>query len=296
MQRVTLFLLLLAPVSVNALEVFACEPEWGSLVKELAGDAANVTLATTAYQDPHNLQARPSLIAAIRRADLLLCSGADLEIGWLPLLLRRSGNPNVQPGKPGYFLAADFVRKLEVPRIVDRSQGDVHPQGNPHVHLNPHNLKRIAHALGERLVAIDPSHKAAYDAALEDFLQRWSSAIEGWEVRGAKLANMRLVSHHLGFSYLADWLKLDMVATLEAKPGVPPSASHLIQLLEQLTPLPPAAIVRTPYENQKPSKWLGQRLQRPFLVLPFAVGGADDVTDLFSLFDVSIRMLEELDQ
>ena len=116
----TLLLLLIVPLSADALEVFACEPEWASLVKELAGENANLTVATTAFQDPHHLQARPSLIAATRRADLLICSGADLEIGWLPLLLRRAGNPDIQPGRPGYFMAADYVRKLEIPVLVDR--------------------------------------------------------------------------------------------------------------------------------------------------------------------------------
>jgi len=285
---------LAAPFNAHALEVFACEPEWGSLVAEIAGDTAHVTVATTAFQDPHTLQARPSLIASARTADLLVCSGADLEIGWLPLLLRRAGNGNIQPGNPGYFLAADYVRKLEVPKLVDRSQGDVHPQGNPHVHLSPRNIERVAEALAERLVAIAPAHSADFKSSLDDFLFRWDEARTVWENQAADLAGMRLVASHLSFSYLADWLDLDVVATLEPKPGIPPSGAHLARLLEQLMPDPPVAIIRTPYENERPALWLSERLGVPAVELPYTIGGTDATVDLFSLYGGTLDALLEL--
>lgn len=282
------------PLSAGAIEVFACEPEWGSLVNELAGDQANITVATTAYQDPHRLQAKPSLIAAIRRADMVVCTGADLEIGWLPLLLRRAGNSKIQAGNPGHFMAADVVRKLEVPRIVDRSQGDIHPQGNPHIHLDPRNIRRVSDALAERLRELDPANASSYDALLADFHNRWNDAIGGWEQRASGLAGMRLASNHRSFSYFAAWLDLDVVATLEPKPGIPASGAHLAVLLEQLSPSPPAAVIRTPYANEKPSAWLSERLGIPELELPYTVGGTHVVVDLFTLFDESIAILEEL--
>ena len=290
----TLLLLLIVPLSSDALEVFACEPEWASLVKELAGENANLTVATTAFQDPHHLQARPSLIAATRHADLLVCSGADLEIGWLPLLLRRAGNPDIQPGRPGYFMAADYVRKLEIPATVDRSQGDIHPQGNPHIHLNPNNISRIADKLAERLGVLDPGNGSNYISRLQGFQSRWETATMGWEERGESLSGLRLVSHHRGFSYLADWLDLDIVATLEPKPGVPPSAAHLARLLEALSPNPPAAVVRTSYANKKPSLWLTERLDVRALRLPYTVNEADGPGNLFALFDMTLAALEEV--
>ncbi len=294
MYRLTLLLLALAATApANALEVFACEPEWGSLVEELAGDNADVTVALTAFQDPHRLQARPSLIAAVRRADLIVCTGADLEIGWLPLLLRRAGNPKVQPGNPGYFLAAEYVRRIEIPASIDRAQGDVHPQGNPHIHLHPRNVERVAEALGERLGRVDPANDATYRSRLDDFLHRWGEARDRWEDRAMSLEGMRLASHHRSFSYLADWLDLDVVATLEPKPGIPPSGAQLAALLEQLTPNPPAGVIRTPYENEKPSQWLSDRLQIPEIMLPFTIGGSTDSVDLISLYDAMIKMLEE---
>lgn len=294
MKTITaIFMTLLTPLSANALNVFACEPEWGALVKELAGDIAEITVATTAFQDPHKLQARPSLIAAVRRADLLICTGAQLEIGWLPLLLRRSANPHIQVGDPGYFLAADFVRKIEIPKLVDRSQGDIHPQGNPHVHLDPRNIQRIASALAKRLTEIDRSGSSVFESRLNDFQDRWSAAMLRWEEESADLAGLRLVSHHRSFSYLAAWLDLDIVATLEPKPGIPPSGAHLARLLEQLTPNPPAGVIRTPYSNEKPSAWLSERLGIAELQLPYTIGGTDDVVDLFTLFDETIRLLKE---
>lgn len=294
MNRLTLvFLALLAPCSSYALNVFTCEPEWAALVEELAGESTEITAATTAFQDPHRLQARPSLIAAARSADLLVCTGADLEIGWLPLLLRRSGNPGIQPGNPGHFLAAEYVRRIEIPKTVDRGQGDVHPQGNPHIHLHPRNIERITEALAARLAEVDPDNAGQYVARAEDFLARWNDARDGWEERGLALAGMRLVSHHRSFSYLADWLDLDIVATLEPKPGIPPSGAQLARLLEQLTPNPPIGIIRAPFENEKPANWLSERLEVPVIELLYTVGGDEESTDLFALYDRTIAMLEE---
>ena len=278
--------IMLLPAGANALEVFACEPEWASLVSELAGEDANVTIATTAFQDPHRLQAKPSLIAAIRQADLVVCTGADLEIGWLPLLLRRGGNPEI-------FMASDFVRKLEVPQVISRSQGDIHPQGNPHVHLDPRNIRRVAAALAEQLAEMDTKNAVDYNARLADFQGRWSDALVDWDRRATSLAGLKIATHHRSFSYLANWLDLDIVATIESKPGIPPSGAQLASLLERLSDNPPVAVVRTPYENEKPSLWLTERLSVPAIQLPYTISGNAAVTDLFTLFDETLRILEE---
>jgi zinc/manganese transport system substrate-binding protein len=278
--------ILLLPAGASALEVFACEPEWASLVSELAGEAANVTVATTAFQDPHRLQAKPSLIAAIRKADLVICTGADLEIGWLPLLLRRGGDPEI-------FMASDFVRKLEVPQVISRAQGDIHPQGNPHVHLDPRNIRRVAVALAEQLAEMDTKNAVDYNARLADFQERWSDALVAWDQRAMSLAGLEVASHHRSFSYLANWLGLDIVATIESKPGIPPSGAQLAALLESLSGNPPVVVVRTPYENERPSLWLTERLSIPAIQLPYTISGNAAVTDLFTLFDETLRILEE---
>lgn len=284
-KLVALLCVCLVPASAHAIEVFACEPEWGSLVAEIAADDVSVTVATTAFQDPHRLQAKPSLIAAIRDADLIVCTGADLEIGWLPLLLRRAGAHEL-------FFAADHVRKLEVPKVVDRSQGDVHPQGNPHIHLDPRNIRRIADALAEKLAELDAANAEMYAERLADFQARWLVAMDEWDQRAVALAGLELASHHKSFSYLANWLDLNIVATLESKPGIPPSGAQLASLLEAMSPSPPAGVIRTPYENEKPSLWLSDRLDIPAIRMPYTVGGTSEAVDLFSLFDEMLSILE----
>src|SRR3954470_13925806 len=174
------FSLLVFPAHAN-LNVFACEPEWAALAQEIGGDKVSVYSATTARQDPHHIEARPSLIARIRSADLVVCSGSELEIGWLPLLLTQSGNSRVQPGSPGYLEASRYVLRLEVPTVVDRSMGDVHPGGNPHIQSDPRNIAKVARVLAERLAQLDAANAATYRSRAEAFDKRWAEAIVRWE-------------------------------------------------------------------------------------------------------------------
>ncbi len=287
-----LTLFLAAPGARAALNVLACEPEWASLTGELAGDLARVTSATSARQDPHHIEARPSLIARARNADLLVCTGAELEIGWLPLLQRESGNARIQVGQPGYFAAADHVRLLEKSGIADRAQGDVHPGGNPHVQADPRNLLKVAAALAARLAQLDPANAARYAARNRDFQSRMSAAIAGWEKEAAGLRGAPVVVHHKSFSYLADWLGLKVVADLEPKPGIEPSVSSLSGLLERLRTQPARAILRTGYQSAKPADWLAARAGIPAVELPYTVGGSAAAGDLFGLFDDTLAKLK----
>jgi zinc/manganese transport system substrate-binding protein len=274
-----------------AVDVFACEPEWAALSKEVGGDKVSVYQATTALQDPHRIEARPSLIARTRAADLLVCTGADLEVGWLPVLLQTSGNSKVQAGQPGYFMASDFVAKLEVPKTVDRSQGDVHPYGNPHIQLDPRNIALVARALSERLAQIDTRNAGYYQARFKDFDGRWDKAIAEWQTRGAPLKGMRLVPNHKNTSYLIRWLGMEEVTNVEPKPGIPPSAGYLSELLAKLQAQPADAITRSAYENPKAVEWLSERTKIPAVMLPYTVGGTPEAKDLFSLFDDTIDRL-----
>ena len=295
MQRLFLIILLLsAPILAQAkLRLFACEPEWAALAHEIAGDKVKTDSGTTALQDPHYIQARPSLIAKVRRADLVVCSGAQLEIGWLPMLLRKANNHEAQPGTRGFMYASDFVRRLEIPTSVDRIQGDMHPQGNPHVQTNPHNIARIAKALSQRMQELDAGNATAYQAGLDDFLKRWNAAMLRWEKRAASLRGKRVITHHKSWIYLEDWLGMKEVANLEPKPGIPPTASHLSALLRQLGTEGQGAdlIIRTAYQNEKPSEWLSKRTKIRDVMLPFTVGGSDTAVDLFSLFDDTLDRL-----
>jgi zinc/manganese transport system substrate-binding protein len=287
------FLLLIGmvqPVSAN-LNVFACEPEWAALAQELGGSNVTAFSATSALQDPHQVQARPSLLAKARRADIAVCSGAELEIGWLPMIQRQAGNPKIQIGQPGYFRAADYIRMLEAPARLDRSEGDIHSLGNPHIQTDPRNFVPIAKMLVERMGRIDPANATTYTARYQDFSARWQQAIDRWQLQAVPLKGMPVVVHHKYWAYLEDWLDLKEVATLEPKPGLPPSSAHLAEVLAQLQVQPARMIIRSAYQDPKPSQWLSERAGIPAVMLPGTVGGTPEAKDLFSLFDNTLELL-----
>jgi zinc/manganese transport system substrate-binding protein len=273
------------------LAVFACEPEWAALAEEIGGDLVDAYSATTALQDPHYIQARPSLIARVRNADLVVCSGAQLEIGWLPALLQKANNRDVTPGGDGYFETSMFVERFEATGNVDRAQGDIHPLGNPHVQTSPHNIRLIADALAERMAALDVENAAAYRMGLADFAGRWDESIRRWETRAAPLEGKRVITHHKSWVYLEHWLGLREVANLEPIPGLPPTAGHLSQLVRKLADNGADIIVRSPYQDERASEWLQERTGIPAIVLPLSVGGTEEATDLFALFDDIIDRL-----
>jgi zinc/manganese transport system substrate-binding protein len=274
-----------------ALKVLATTPDWGALVTELGGERVNVYVATTAMQDVHRVEAKPSLVARARTADLVVATGAELEVGWLPVLIQESGNSKIQPGAAGYFEAATFVQKLEVPAKLDRSLGDIHPQGNPHVQLDPHNISAIAHGLTARLSVLEPSQAAFYAARAKDFDSRWGEAIRRWETRAAPLKGAQVVIMHRDQAYLCHWLGLAEVASIEPKPGVPPTAAYLGQLVGKLSGAPPKMILLNAYNDPKAANWLSERVHAPAVVLPFSVGGSADAKDLFGLFDDTLSKL-----
>jgi zinc/manganese transport system substrate-binding protein len=277
--------------ALAALNIFACEPEWGALAKELAGDKASVYVATTALQDPHRIEARPSLIARARTADLVVCTGAELEIGWMPLVQTQSGNSRIQAGQPGYFEATRQLTLIEIPQQLDRSLGDIHAAGNPHVHLDPSNIARVAAALAERMVQLDPGETVQYRARAKAFLERWRQASTRWEKVGAPLKGLPIVVHHKNMSYLVRWLGMREVGTLEPKPGLPPTATHMSELLASLARDPAKAVVRAAYNEPRAAEWLSERAKIPAVTLPFTVGGSERAKDLFDLFDDTLSRL-----
>src|SRR5438105_9399969 len=252
-----------------AVNVFACEPEWGALAQELGGDKVSVFSATTAKQDPHRIEARPSLIARIRSADLVICSGSELEVGWLPLLLTQSGNDRIQPGSPGFIEASQLVVKLEIPKVVDRSLGDIHPAGNPHVHLDPRNIAKVGQLITERLTQLDARNADTYRTRAEDFNKRWTAAMEKWRQQAQPLKGMPIVVYHKDMSYFINWAGMREVGSLEPKPGIPPTPTHLAELVEQMKRNPAKVVVYSPYNDPRAAEFLGQRANIPSVLLPF---------------------------
>lgn len=271
--------------------VFSCQPEWAALAEEIGGDKVSAVSATTAFQDQHHIEARPSLIARVRNADLLICSGSGLEVGWLPLLLTQSGNGKIQPGSPGYIEASQYVPKLEVPRTLDRSMGDIHPGGNPHIQTDPRNIAKVATVLAERLAQVDARNAAFYRSRAADFDKRWQEAIRRWEAQGARLKGVPVLEHHKDFSYLVHWLGLREIGTLEPKPGIPPTTAHLAELVELMKRDPAKLIIYSSYSDPKASQFLSQRTGIPAVMIPFTLGGSDRAKDLFGYFDDVIARL-----
>ena len=274
--------------------IFACEPEWAAVASEVGGNAVSVYAGTHGRQDPHYIRMRPSLIEHVRRADVLFCTGAGLEAGWLPVLLQLGASTSLQHGQPGHLIASEHVRLLDPPTVVDRTPRHVHAEGNPHVQLLPENIGYMATELARRLVVIDPENTETYRQQLSAFQERWRSATAGWMARSSRLAGMPVVAYHEAWAYLYEWTGIRQAAVIERLPGVPPTISHLQEVLELARSAGARAILRAPYEPTKGMEWLSDRAGIPIVELPFTVGGSEGVDTLFDLFDVTLARLEEV--
>jgi zinc/manganese transport system substrate-binding protein len=283
-------LIVATPAYAN-LNVFACEPEWGALATEIGGDKVSIAVATTGQQDPHQIQARPGLIARARNADITVCSGAELEIGWLPQILAQTSNQKIRPGAPGAFEAARFVQLVDVPVRFDRAEGDIHSQGNPHIQTSPANILAVAKPLADRFAQLDPGNAQFYQSRLADFTTRWQAAMAKWQQQAAPLKGVPIAVEHLSWTYMENWLGLRRVAALEPKPGVPPSAGYLAQVVDTLQKDPVKMVIRAAYEDDRPSKFISDKMHVPAVTLPFTIGGTPAAKDLFSLFDDTISRL-----
>jgi zinc/manganese transport system substrate-binding protein len=281
----------IAAPAIAALNVFATVPEWAALAEEVGGDKVKVYSATQALQDPHRVEARPSLIARARGADLLVATGAELVVGWLPLVIQQAGNAKIQPGQRGYFEATAAVTLSGRPARLDRAEGDVHPAGDPHIQTDPRNIARVAEALAGRMAELHAQNAAHYRERSRRFLERWNAAIARWEKQAAPLKGVPVVVQHKSFGYLIAWLGLKEVAALEPKPGLEPTTAHLAAVLESLKREPAKMVLRAAYQGDRASQWISERARIPVVVLPFTVGGSDGAKDLFGLFDDTIARL-----
>tara|TARA_Y100001935_G_scaffold51450_2_gene43001 strand:- start:20227 stop:21138 length:912 start_codon:yes stop_codon:yes gene_type:complete len=275
----------------DKLNIFACEPEWKSLAEEIGGDMVKAFSATHAKQDPHYIRARPSLISKIRRADLIFCSGAGLEVGWMPILVQKARS-QVQPGNIGYFMASKYTPVIDIPNEIDRGHGDVHPEGNPHVHLDPHNILLVAKELNRRLSIIDSKNKSFYQEQYNNFVDKWQNSILRWNKEIESIKGKRIIIHHKSFDYLFNWLQLNEIASLEVKPGIPPTASHLKNILENTNKSSVDIIVVSPYDPTEGALWLSEKTQIPVVTLPYTIGGNEESNNLIALFDSSIKILQ----
>lgn len=275
------------------LNIFACTPEWGSLATEITGDKTNIFVATTAMQDPHYIEVSSNMISQIIKADIVFCSGADLEVKWLPILLQKASKSQIQEGGVGYFMASDYVNRLEIPKTpINLNQGDIHPFGNPHVHLDPRNISVIAAKFLALMNKLDPDNADVYNKNYNDFMNRWNKSIVKWEKDAEDLKDLPIIVRHNQWSYLVNWLKLNVVATLEEKPGVAPSAKYMSDTLKTVAMNHADMIIYAPFENKRIILWMRVKSKTKDVMLPFTVGGEPRVKNLFDLFDYTINTLK----
>jgi zinc/manganese transport system substrate-binding protein len=287
---VTLSLFALATPALANLNVVATLPWIGSLVTDLGKDKVKVTTLVKASQDPHYVEAKPSLIVEARRADILLFNGLDLEVGYLPILIESSRNPKIQPGTPGHFDCSQFVNPIERPTQVDRSMGDVHPMGNPHYHFSPKNILKVAEGIAGGLARIDPVNKDIYRANLNSFVEKFQEKQKQWN--GRNLRGKRFLPYHKFFEYLAAEFGFEIIEYIEAKPGIPPSAGHVEKLIELMKKTKPDAILTTAYYGTKEVSFLSQKTGIKYRVVPHDVGATEKCRDWFSLIDQALITLE----
>lgn len=290
MRRALLVLLLLAcaPAQAN-LRVFACEPEWAALATEVGGDRVSLYTATGPHQDPHHVDARPSLIAQVRKADLVVCTGAGLEIGWLPVLVSRAANPALKGER--IFLAADQVPLIAVPgQKADRSKGDVHAEGNPHVHLDPRRMMDIGDALARTLGRLDPAHAAQYTQRAANFRARLTAAMAGWRLDA--LRGGRWFVYHDAWPYLFEWLGATQAGALEPLPGVPPSSQHLAKLAGEARQRPVRGILHAGYDDRRAIAWLARHGNTCGIELPYTVGAVPQAGTLIDWYAEIVARLQ----
>jgi zinc/manganese transport system substrate-binding protein len=282
--------LALAGPAMAKLNVVTTLPWIGSLAGDIGKDKIKVTTLVKPSQDPHYVEAKPSMILEVRRADLLLFNGLELEIGYLPVLVESSRNPRIQPGTTGYLDCSQFVEVIEKPEAVNRSMGDVHPLGNPHYHLSPKNIYRVTGGITEILATVDPGNAGFYRANLGLWQERFREKEKQWA--GNNLRGKKFIAYHKFFEYLANEFGFEIIGYVEPKPGIPPSAGWVEKIIELAKKMKPTAILTTSYYGVREAAFLSKKSGVKYVVVPHDVGATPACKDWFSLMDQVLAALE----
>jgi zinc/manganese transport system substrate-binding protein len=284
-------------VSANAgaqskLNVMTTTEDLASIAREAGGDRITVESIAKGYQDPHFVEAKPSFILKLQKADLLIAVGRELEIGWLPPLIQQSRNGKIQPGAEGYLDASLAAQILEIPTgQVTRAEGDVHPLGNPHYWMDPENGKRIAKEIADKLSQVRPNDRAYFTMRLNDFTSRLDAAEKRWLAMMAPYKGTKMVTYHRSFPNFAERFGLNIIGYVEPRPGIPPSPSHTLDLIQEMKRQQVKIVLMEPYFDQKTPNAIATQTGAHVLVMPPSVGGEKTVTDYLQLFDYDINLL-----
>jgi zinc/manganese transport system substrate-binding protein len=282
------------PIRANAkkLNVVTSTTDMASLTQEVGGDKVNVESIAKGYQDPHFVEAKPSFLLKLRQADLLVVVGLQLEIGWLPPLINQSGNPRIQVGAAGYLDASQFAEIMEIPQgTVTRAEGDVHPLGNPHYWLDPDNGRRIARGIANKLGEMDPGDAAYFQQRLQDFDKRLTAAEQKWDPEMKPYRGRKVVTYHRSFPNFAKHFGLDVIGYVEPRPGIPPTPSHTLEIIQLMKRENCKIILVEPYFDLKTPQSIGRETGAQVVVYLPSVGGEKGVDDYFKLFDYDIGLL-----
>lgn len=296
MRRIVLAAVLMClPLQAGAdVHVVATLPDLADLAREVGGEHVSVKSIARGYQDPHYVAAKPSFMRDLNRADLLVYNGLELEVGWLPLVLRGARNPRVAVGASGHLNASADVTPLEVPRGgVDRSMGDVHPDGNPHYLLDPRNGRIVAESIAGRLAELDPDREEEYAANLKRFTERLDHRIEQWENQAAGIRGLKIVAYHNLWPYLREWLGIDIIDHVEDKPGIPPSPRHTSDLIARMKAEGIGIVICASYGDVKAASRVAEQAEARLVEVPAAVGGMQGVDTYLDLFDTIVSRLVE---
>ncbi len=274
------------------LNVVTTTEDLAAITRDVGGDRIQVEAIARGYQDPHFVEAKPSFILKLQKADLLVVVGRELEIGWLPPLIQQSRNAKVQVGGPGYLDASLHARILEMPSgPITRAEGDVHPQGNPHYWLDPDNGKIIARDVGQKLGELRPADKAYFQMRVDDFTKRLTDAEQRWASAMAPYKGLKVVTYHRSFPNFADRFGLNVIGYVEPKPGIPPSPQHTLDVINEMKRQNVKLVLVEPYFDLKTPNSIGRETGAEVLVMPPSVGGVKEITDYFKLFDYDINLL-----
>ncbi len=281
-------------LDASPLRVVTAYPYIREVVIQVGGDRVSVEALAKGQWDPHVVVPKPSLIALVRRADLLIMNGAQLEIGWMPPLIQQANNPTVRPSSKGFIDLSEHFELIQKPDTVSRAQGDIHPAGNPHFYLDPHNILRVAELVAGKLTELDPQGREFYASRLERFQREWTLSLDRWEERMAPLKGKKVVQYHRNFDYFLIRYGIDCPATVELLPGIPPTSRHILGLIEQVRREGMACIIHDVYHNDKSSRYLAKETGITMVMLPHDVEALPGTETIQGLFDTIVdRMVNK---
>ena len=279
------------PLLAAKLQVVTTYPYIAGLAEQVGGERVNAHALADGQWDPHTIMAKPSFIAKLRRADLLIINGAQLEIGWLPPLLGQANNPNVNVGSRGLLDLSRFVKLIDVPDNVSRAHGDIHPDGNPHYYLDPHNMLPLARAIAAKLSELDSGGAAAYQKNLAEFTERWNAKLEEWDKNLAPLKGILVIEYHKNYDYLLHRYGIQLLGTVELLPGIPPTSRHIQELEAKIAGAQVRYILQDVYNPDEAARHLAAKHRIPMVKLPHDIGAVREAEGIFSLFDEIVRRL-----